>query len=240
MVHFVQEDEARLVLSPLDLISLKDAGVVGGAFAMRELDQAHIESLVLSDAETWPPIQTTLATCGYIVLDGYHRWAAARVKQLKAIRATSTTYHSDQEVIEAAFRANLQHGLRASVETKGDYAYWLHLTYPALEQTEIARRVGLTQGAVSKAIARREEEAKRATQQEESPSPEERRKQIKQSARRLTRVASQFLAEVEGLDEQELTEILRTAVKRREDRARLARIGLLFGGQSAPGRQYAS
>ncbi len=231
MVHFVQEDEENLLLSPRDFISLRDAGVAGGAFAMRELDQNHVETLVHSDATTWPPVQVTLATCGYIIIDGYHRWTAAQLKRLKAIRASSKTYHSEQEVVEAAFRANLQHGLKASAQTRGDYAYWLHLSYPTMGQIEIARRVGISQAMVSKAIAKREAEARCAEAVEEM-TPEAQSRRIKKSCRRFMQVAVQFLNEVEALSDQELVELFKAVMRKSEDREQLVRIGQVLGGEA--------
>jgi hypothetical protein len=143
MVQLLANQE-ELILTPYDLISLKDAELRGGAFAMRELDPQNLESLMLSDPASWPPIKVTLCIRGYILIDGYHRWQVAKVREIERLSATCEAYASENDVIEAAFRANLQHGLKASSENKSDYAYWLHVTYPEMEQAEIAQRVGIT------------------------------------------------------------------------------------------------
>lgn len=96
----------------------------------------------------------TRYTAGYLIIDGYHRWEVAKRRQSRALKAICRAYHNENEVIEAAFRANLSHGLKASTKTRGDYAYWLHITSPEMPQNEIARQVGIMQGAVSKALAR--------------------------------------------------------------------------------------
>lgn len=224
MTQLLVEDHQHTLLSPQDLLSLEEAGIAGGAFAMRELDPGHLGNLFLSDSARWPDIKVTLCSSGYILIDGYHRWAVAKRKRLKGLYATCKTYSSEQDVVEAAFRANLRHGLKASVETRGDYAYWLHLVYPTMEQKDIAARVGITQGAVSKAIAKREEEA-RTTQQED---PDQQRKLLKRSCKKFARMTIQFLGEVENLDDRELVAIFHMVVKRNEDKEKLARIGRLL------------
>jgi predicted transcriptional regulator len=224
MVYLQTEDFTHTLLSPFDLISLQDAKVSGGTLAMRDLNKEHLERLVLSDPKGWPDIKVTLCSAGYIVIDGYHRWAASKVKQLKGLYATCETYQSENEIIEAAFRANLFHGQQASQETRGDYAYWLHLMNPTMEQTEIARRVGISQAAVSKAIAKREQEAR----PEGEMLPEEYKKLLKKTCRRFMRTAVHFLDEVEGLEDQELAEMFNAVMKRDEDKAKFAQVARLL------------
>jgi predicted transcriptional regulator len=226
MAYLQIEDFTHTLLSPGDLISLanEDARIPGGAFAMRALNKDNVERLVLSDADTWP--------------DGYHRWEAAKIKHLKGFYATCKTYRTENDVVEAAFRANLHHGLQASQESRGDYAYWLHLTYPELEQIEIARRVGISQSAVSQAISKREEEAKKAAGLEEALSEKERQRLIKKTCKKFTREAVRFLDGVEDLSDQELIGVLKTIVKKDEERERLARIGRLLSNQ-VPSTQFA-
>jgi ParB-like chromosome segregation protein Spo0J len=231
MLELMPDQEDRISLSPYDLVSLKDAGIRGGTFAMRELDQENLESLALSDPKTWPPIKVTLSIRGYILIDGYHRWEIAKRKQLDRLLATVEAFASENDVIEAAFRANLHHGLKASAENRSDYAYWLHLTYPAMEQAEIAQRVGVLQSTVSRAIARREEELRNARQEEE-PDEQAHKRLIKKSCKSFTRVALRFLNEVNDLDDAELMQALQAVVKTREDKARLARIGRLLTSES--------
>lgn len=233
MIQLLPNKEDQLFLSPYDLISLKDVGIRGGAFAMRALGQENLESLMLSDPATWPAIKVTLSTQGYILIDGYHRWEIAKRRQLGRMLAICEPFAHENDVIEAAFRANLHHGLKASSENKSDYAYWLHITYPDMEQLEIAQRVGITQSTVSKAIARREEEIRRARQQEEGVDEKTRKSLVKKSCRSFTRGAIRFLEEVKGLDDAELIQALQEVVKRSDDRAKLTRIGRLLSGESS-------
>jgi hypothetical protein len=222
-MQLVQAQHENMVLSPVEIISLEEAGIPGGAFAMRELDREHLESLDLSDNRKWPNILVTLSSRGYVLIDGYHRWEVAKRHDWE-LKATCKAFSNEQDIIEAAFRANLKHGLKANAQTKGDYAYWLHLTYPQLEQTEIASRVGITQGAVSKAIARREAAAKQA---EEDYSEHDESERIKKDCKKFARSAIRFIKEFGSLDDEELSRAILSSV-RGEDKVHLERVGRLL------------
>jgi ParB-like chromosome segregation protein Spo0J len=224
MPQLLPYDEENLQLSLTDLLSLKDAQIPGGAFAMRPLDQAHVQQLAESDQATWPTIQVTRCDAGFIVIDGNHRWAAARLKQAELILASCKTYTDERAVIDTAFRANLTHGLKANMTTRGDYAYWLHVTFPSFPQEKIAERAGLTQGAVSKAIAKRE----RALQQAQEPvDPREQRRMARRAVVRLTKESERFFNEMAAFPDDELPALLAESLKE-PGRTALARLGQLL------------
>ncbi len=187
MLQLLPYAEDNLQLALTDLISLTDAQLPGGALALRPLNQTHILQLIESDQSTWPAIQVTRCDGGFIVIDGNHRREAALRKQSPLILADCKAYADERAVIDAAFRANLTHGLKANLTTRGDYAYWLHVTFPKFPQEKIAERAGLTQGAVSKAIARRE----RALHGQEPAT--DTTKLMHRSFRRLAREAQNLL-----------------------------------------------
>jgi ParB-like chromosome segregation protein Spo0J len=165
-LQFVAEDQQNITLSIKDLLSLKDVVKGAGAFAMREIDPGNLESLTCSDPGTWPPISVTKSSAGYIYYDGQHRIEAAKALKLETIQASCKTFTHINDLIEAAFRANLKHGLQASQETRSDYCYWLSITYPELTQRQIAIRVGVTQSTVSRAIEQRKKRLQEVKQQE--------------------------------------------------------------------------
>ncbi len=234
MVTFLPDQQPHLLLRPEgELLSLKEAQVPSGAFAMRPLNQANIRQLAESDPQRWPAILVTRCTAGYIVLDGYHRWEAAKRMHLDQITAVCRAYTSGHEVIEVAFRANLLHGLQANVQTKGDYAYWLHVTFEDLSQTEIATRAMMTQGAVSKAIALRDQQTKRLLHQGEDTDQEEQQQAVIRSCQRLTKDITRFLKGVEGLDDATILHRLHTVVTTSEDKAKLARLVRLLSSEGA-------
>lgn len=169
--ELLREDRV-LSLDLHTLLTLRDVGLP--AEAQRDLSQEHIDTLMGSDPLDWPPINVTKMSRGFLITDGNHRREAATKLGRTEIRAKCTTYHIINDVIEAAFSANLTHGLPASHKTRSDYAYWLHKTYPDMLQTEIAQRVHLKQPTVSGAIQRRErEEHQRRTYEALQRQPQE-------------------------------------------------------------------
>lgn len=175
-LQLLQEEQENFAMTVAELHSLKEVVKGAGAFAMRELNPDQVESLACTDPQFWPPISVTRTNGGYILYDGQHRLAAAKLLKLDSIRATCKEFQDINSLIEAAFRANLRHGLPASKETRGDYCYWLNITFPNLSQRQIAARVGISQSAVSQAIERRKkllEEAVQGTNKEQTANQED-------------------------------------------------------------------
>jgi ParB-like chromosome segregation protein Spo0J len=224
MVKLLREDREEFSVPLADLHDLKETNIPDVNLARRELDREHIDTLVLSsDPTEWPPILISKTDIGYVVIDGYHRLEAARLKGMTEIRATSKTYKNEQELIEAVFQANLKHGLKSSPENRSNYAYWLHITYPKMEQQEIAARAGIKQATVSKAIARREakEEAKAEGKSQE-------REAIVRTVRDLTRDATKLMKSMSDLPESEQRAALIESLGSIQDREALLKIARLL------------
>ncbi len=174
---------------------------------MRPINADHLESLVHSDPKSWPPIAVTQTNIGYICYDGLHRIQASKVLKLATIRAKSTPFQNMNELIEATFRANLHHGLRASQTTRSEYCYWLSITYPKLSQREIATRVGVAQSTVSRAIEQRQKEQQESSKEDAKSTwqaEDTEQKQVQdftKSTGRFLKVASGFLKTVEDYDD---------------------------------------
>jgi predicted transcriptional regulator len=232
MVELLKEDRQSLTLKLEDLASLQDAGLDGAALVVRPLNKEHLETLILSDPKDWPPIIVTKTDIGHVIIDGYHRREAARAKGLASLKATSRTYKSDAEVVEATFRANLTHGLKASAENRSSYAYWLHLTYPDMEQKEIAQRCGITQPAVSIAITRREEQArKEAARAEGEPvevNVDEAYSPVFRTFKLFERTTAKLFKSLGHIDDQELVTRIRATIDTDEDREHLEHLGRLL------------
>lgn len=215
-----------------ELYTLQEAGIAGGELTMRKLSKRYLASLGASDASAWPPIIVTKSVRedpdGYAIVDGLHRLEAARRKGLKELKATIRAYGSDNEIVEAAFRANLVHGLPASSQTRSDYAYWLYKTYPGIGQRTIADRVGVRPSTVSIAIKRRL--AKDPTKQD----PVRKRRHLKQSIQSFTRSTTKLYDEIEDLDEQDAASLLDVVVSTNEQRAKLRHIAKLVDQSLAP------
>lgn len=179
-LQFLQDGESDVVLKIDDIHSLRDYVKHLPVTVMRAINATHLESLVHSDPNTWPPIFVTLTNVGYLCFDGYHRIQALKVLKGETIKARSMPVKTMNDLIEARFRANLKHGLPASETTRSDYCYWLHLTYPNLSQRQIATRVGVAVSTVSRAIERREKDRQQQPTQEQE---EEKEKQTQEFTR---------------------------------------------------------
>ncbi len=120
---------------------------------MNGLSERYIQLLLASDPGEWPPLMVSPnGAGGYYIIDGFHRYEAARRLGLKEVRCVVQEAAGYPE----AFEANLRHGLPLSLEDRKAYARWLyHNALPrgqSLSYREIARRSGLSDKTVKAAI----------------------------------------------------------------------------------------
>src|SRR6266516_1373727 len=223
MVVLLPDEQDELLVPLQDLHSLHDAHFPGAALAQRPLREAQVVSLTMTDPATWPKILVTRTEeYGLIVIDGYHRREAGLRQQLAEIRATLRAFANENAVIEAAFEANLHHGIPASATTRSDYAYWLFCTYPDLPQKEIAQRVGVKPSTVNIAIKRRVREHQEAEErskrrffgmgietQEEMAAAYARDKQIAKVSRAYVRLSKRLYGELCDVGNRALDEAIR-------------------------------
>ena len=242
MVKLLAEQRMDFRLPLDDLKSLTEVGITGGKLAQRSLNQEHVETLVLSDPLEWPPLLVTKTNAGYVILDGYHRKAAAIAKKLTDVKVNCKSFKAQNDVIEATFQANLKHGLKSSAATRSDYAWWLHTTYPHMEQKEIAERVGITQPSVSIAISRREHWEQAAQDGAAEPTGgDARQEQLLKTCRSLTRDAVKMFDQLgDDIDERELVRAIHDSIKKEEDREKLARIVRLLQESLKPPKAVAA
>jgi transcriptional regulator with XRE-family HTH domain len=221
----LQEEPKTIMLPAHDLISLKDSGIPGADLALRDLDELHVQRLVNSDFARWPAVKVTATTVGHLLIDGYHRQEAAIRKQESLIPAVVQSYATVEDVVEAAFQANLFHGKQASEQTRGDYAYWLYRTRK-ISQEEIAARTGISQAAVSKAIAKREKLIRDAMLEAMGQGVKE-QFEMERVCKQFSRQVIRFVSGVEAMNEEDLLRTLQLSVKP-QDREKLARVGQLL------------
>lgn len=230
------ESETREFTAQIsELVPLEEAGIPHADLARRPLDKEHLETLILSDPRQWPPILVTKTDKGYVLIDGYHRKEAATDKGLAEIRATCQSYKTEQDIIEACFEANLRHGKPASKESRSNYAYWLHITFPDMDQKEIARRAGVKQSTVSVAISRRkrQEAAKKAGARHKDEAQEH----MRRTFRSLARDATRFADEIKELEEGEQRSIIIEELDDIEEREKLLSIAKLIEEILTPKRK---
>lgn len=233
MVQLLQcEHDGEFTIRVDQLLSLADVGIEFANFAMRDLDKEYVTFLVVSDPKEWPPVLLTLTDRGYVLIDGRHRKEATIDKNLDEIRAVCRNFKSEQEIVEAAFEANIRHGLRLTQENRSDYVYVLHRYHPDWKQKELALQARVRQSTVSEAISSREKKATAATQakeaaptgtetpaaapaQEEDPEQKKKREAIQKAlkdTKNLTRGAAKILEEINSLDEREQREMILDAI----------------------------
>src|SRR5215211_7126833 len=74
---------------------------------LKGLEVKHIRLLLTSDPDTWPPLVVTPKEDGYAIVDGFHRYEAARRLGLTDLpcQVRPSAGYPD------AFEANIKHGL---------------------------------------------------------------------------------------------------------------------------------
>src|SRR5215216_4354857 len=115
-------------------------------------EEKHVRLLLTSDPDTWPPLVVTPQEDGYAIVDGFHRYEAAKRLGLKELACQIKSSAGYQEACEA----NVKHGLPLSVEDRKTYARWLYENEmpegKRLSYREIGRRCGLSDKTAKAAI----------------------------------------------------------------------------------------
>jgi hypothetical protein len=119
---------------------------------LKGLEEKHVRLLLSSDPTNWPPLAVAPSEDGYAIIDGFHRYEAAKrlgLKELFCWVEPSTGYPE-------AFEANMSHGLPLSIEDRKAYARWLHEyerpNGERLSYREIGRRCGLSDKTAKSAV----------------------------------------------------------------------------------------
>lgn len=224
MIQIINEARSSILI-PIDkLIHLREAGIPNAEMAERELTLERIESLKARPLEEWPAIVITLTSIGYIVIDGYHRIAAALALGERKIHAEVRPFASLEEMVEVAWTANRDHGQPLSTESRSAYAWWLHVTYPGMEQIEIARRARISQPSVSRVLKRHYEKMQARQAQHLLLSLEDLEDRQKaalcQKCNRVIQAAWSFYSDLRDLPDEEQQEVIDSALTE-ADRAML-------------------
>jgi hypothetical protein len=133
------------------------------------LDQRHLRLLMQSDPATWPPLLVTPNEIGgYDLIDGFHRFEAARRLRVVALPCRI----DPQADYPDGVLANLTHGLPLKLEDRKIAAQNMHSLEPQLSYREIGRRTGLHHETVKRVLESRR--LARQGQQRAKPDPIER------------------------------------------------------------------
>jgi ParB-like chromosome segregation protein Spo0J len=224
MIEIINEVRSSVQIPINKLIHLREAGIPHAERAERELTLARVESLKARDPEEWPLIIVTRTSIGYLVIDGYHRIAAALALGMQKIRAEIRPFANINDMVEAAWIANRDHGEPLSQESRSAYAWWLHITYPNMEQIEIAKRARISQPTVSKMI-KRQQEKMQTNQARHLLRPMEELEDLQKAAlcqkcNRVISAAWSFYNDLRDLPDEEQQEVLDSSLSE-ADRAML-------------------
>ena len=129
-----------------DLVSFKDA--------IRPLNKAHVEHIIANNLEGFPPIDVTPHNQQFLILNGYHRFEAARKLKLTSIEANVHSFANNRDMLDFVYASNLTNGLAFSRKDKEKYIVFLSGYYPELSQEQIADKVKLDRSTVSKTLKR--------------------------------------------------------------------------------------
>lgn len=104
---------------------------------------------VLQDApENWPPLMVVQQHGQYLLVDGFHRLAAAQNIGLETIPVTIMPLPEDGDLHAVAFALNAAHGRPLSLVDRRAFAERLLRQHPDWADREIGRRCGLSSNTV--------------------------------------------------------------------------------------------
>ena len=116
------------------------------------LVEKHVRLLIESDPETWPPLLVRPSDGGgYDLIDGFHRYEAARRLNVLALPCR---IDPDADYPDGVF-ANISHGLPLTIEDRKEAADQLHALHPDWSYREIGRRTGLNHETVKRVLESR-------------------------------------------------------------------------------------
>ncbi len=122
------------------------------------LDADHVRRLQ-ETPDDWPPLIVVRRDGQYVLLDGFHRVAAAQNLGMEAVHATVAPFPQDGDLARLAFAANLAHGLPLTLSDKRTRAERLLTEQPDVSNMEIARQVALSPTTIATIRQRLEEAA---------------------------------------------------------------------------------
>ncbi|MGH6678173.1 MAG: ParB N-terminal domain-containing protein [Bradyrhizobium sp.] len=113
------------------------------------IDADHVRQLE-GIAETWPPLKVVKRGERYVLVDGFHRLAAAQNLGLKQVQAELMEVPADGDLASLAFALNAAHGKPLTLSDRRAFAARLLRKHPDLSDRETGRRAGLVQPTIAK------------------------------------------------------------------------------------------
>lgn len=122
------------------------------------LDVDHVRQLQES-AETWPPLVVVRRGGGYLLIDGFHRLAAAQNLALRAVPIRVVDPPEDSDLHALAFALNAVHGRPLTLSDRRAFALRRLQEHPDGSNLEVARRAGLSPTTIAALRERLEADA---------------------------------------------------------------------------------
>ncbi len=122
------------------------------------LDADHVSSLQ-ENPEGWPPLAVVLQDGKHILVDGFHRLAAAQNLGLDTVSVQVLDLPADGDLHSLAFALNTAHGRPLSLTDRRTFADRLLRQHPEWADREIGRRCGLSSNTVGAVRERLEADA---------------------------------------------------------------------------------
>jgi len=112
------------------------------------VDSAHVA--VLQNApNSWPPIAVVVRDGRFLLVDGFHRYAAAQNLGLAEIAADVLPLPADDDLHALAFALNAVHGRPLLLDDRRAFAARLLARQPDISNMEVSRRAGLSPTTVA-------------------------------------------------------------------------------------------
>lgn len=113
------------------------------------LDLDHVKTLE-GVAEAWPPLKVVPRDGSFVLVDGFHRFAAAQNLGLETVSVEVLDSPEDGNLLGLAFALNAIHGRPLTLSDRRAYAAKLLRSHPDWSDREIGRRAGLVQPTIGK------------------------------------------------------------------------------------------
>ncbi len=113
------------------------------------LDPDHVRELE-AIAEAWLPLRVVRQGGRYVLVDGFHRFAAAQNLGLEQVPVDVLEAPADGDLAGLAFGLNAAHGKPLTLADRRAFAARLLRAHPDWSDREIGRRAGLVQPTVAR------------------------------------------------------------------------------------------
>jgi ParB-like chromosome segregation protein Spo0J len=113
------------------------------------IDPEHVAELE-PVSEHWPPLKVVQRGDRYLLVDGFHRLAAAQKRGLERVTVSLLEVPESEDLHALAFTLNAIHGSPLTLSDRRAFAGRLLRGHPDWSDREIGRRSGLVQPTVAK------------------------------------------------------------------------------------------